>query len=475
MLCQVVVRSVKTPQGTAFERCALASGLLTREQLDATRTALGWPADFPMGVEAVERDEELAEKVVETGQLNRWQALQLLAGRTKFNLGPYWIVDSIGRGGMGQVFKGEHSVLGRVVAIKVLPQDKSTPEAIGSFTREIRAQARLDHENLVRAIDAGEDGKVYYLVVEYIPGADLRKLIRHQGPLSMHQAASIIAQVASGLQHAHEQGLIHRDVKPGNVLVTPEGYAKLSDLGLAGPLDADPTSDPRFGRIVGTADYVSPDHIKFPANPTPAWDVYSLGCTLYYAVTGKVPFPGGSTADKARAHCELRPLDPQRLNPTLSVEFVELVADMMAKDPAIRLASASDVIARLKPWLGPPAAIPMDVVRTSSTGGDGSAGKLRPRGAREILRRQEGDWRETQASFPDLPQTSIEFKDNTTPTLQLTDPLASAAEQTYGGLDVKQPDSKDAILLHPLVVLVLLPMSLVGLVMLIWWVLHLPG
>lgn len=405
--------------------------------------------------------------------LNRWQAQQLLLGRTKFNLGPYWIVDSIGRGGMGQVFKGEHSVLGRVVAIKVLPQDKSTPEAVASFTREIRAQARLDHENLVRAFDAGEDGNVYYLVVEYVPGADLRKVIRNQGPLSMHQAASVIAQVASGLQHAHEEGLIHRDVKPGNVLVTPEGHAKLSDLGLAGPMDADPKSDPRFGRIVGTADYVSPDHIKFPANPTPAWDIYSLGCTLYYAVTGKVPFPGGSTAEKARAHCELQPLNPRRLNPALSDSFVEVIAEMMAKDPRERISSAAEVIARLKPWLGPPLAIPIEADLPSSPGLPGRTGKLRPRGAAEA-QRPDGDWKETLASFPDLLEAIRIPKENSAPALQSTDPLAAAAEQTYSGLDIKKPPPSDGVLLHPLVVLVLLPMSLVGLVMLIWWMLHLP-
>lgn len=468
---------MKTPQGTPFERCSLASGLLTREQLDAARAALGWPAHFPIGAEASERDQELADQVVETGLLNRWQSLQLLAGRTKFNLGPYWIVDSIGRGGMGQVFKGEHSVLGRVVAIKVLPQNKSTPEAIANFTREIRAQARLDHENLVRAFDAGEDGNVYYLVVEYVPGADLRKLIRDQGPLSMQQAASIIVQVAAGLQHAHEAGLIHRDVKPGNVLVTPDGHAKLSDLGLAGPLDADPKSDPRFGRIVGTADYVSPDHIRFPGNPAPAWDIYSLGCTLYYAVTAKVPFPGGSTADKARAHCEVRPLDPKLLNPTLSAEFIEVIADMMAKDPRDRIASAAEVKVRLWPWMGPPTAIPIHTTAGSSRSGGsastGSTGRLQARGA-GAAEPQDGDWKETQYSFPDLAELIPELNEVSPPTSQATDPLASAAEQTYGGLDIKHPDPWDGILLHPLVVLVLLPMSLVGLVMLIWWMLHLP-
>ncbi len=211
--------------------------------------------------------------------------------------------------------------------------------------------ARLDHENLVRAYDAGEDGNVYYLVTEYVPGSDLRKLVRSHGPLEMTDAASVIAQIACGLQHAHEQGLVHRDVKPGNILVTPEGRAKLSDLGLAGPLTGGVEADPRFGRIVGTADYLSPDHIQMPRDPKPAWDIYSLGCTLYYAVTGKVPFPGGTTADKAQAHLRLHALDPRRLNPLLENRFVEVIADMMAKNPAQRIPSAAEVAARLTPWV----------------------------------------------------------------------------------------------------------------------------
>ena len=238
-----------------------------------------------------------------------------------------------------------------MVAIKVLPQDKSTPEAIANFTRETHALSSLSHPKLVRAVDAGNDGNVHFLVTEFVPGSDLRKLVRRSGPLSMEAAANIISQVAEGLHQAHQQGIVHRDVKPGNVLVTPEGDAKLSDLGLAGPMySSHADQDPRYGKIVGTADYLSPDHIQSPWNPVPAWDIYSLGCTLYYAVTGKVPFPGGTTSDKARAHCGLKPLDPRRLNHQLSDTFVDVIADLMAKDPAERVPSALAVIERLAPW-----------------------------------------------------------------------------------------------------------------------------
>jgi len=296
-------------------------------------------------------DQALSEKVVELGLLNPWQAKQLLDGRTKFTLGSYRIIDSLGQGGMGHVFKAEDTILKRVVAIKVLPRDRSTPEAIANFASEIRALSSLSHPKLVRAVDAGNDGNVNFLVTEYVPGCDLRKLVRRNGPLNMGAAANIISQVAEGLHHAHQQGIVHRDVKPGNVLVTPEGDAKLSDLGLAGPMySTNADQDPRYGKIVGTADYLSPDHIISPWNPVPAWDIYSLGCTLYYAVTGKVPFPGGTTSDKARAHCSLKPLDPRRLNHQLSDAFVDAVADMMAKEPAQRVASALAVIDRLASW-----------------------------------------------------------------------------------------------------------------------------
>jgi serine/threonine protein kinase len=345
------VTRVSNVDRSIFEQCALASGLLTQQQIDAARAGVRWSEGDEPDPNAPPSDRQLADRLVEVGLLNVWQAKQLLDGRTKFNLGPYLIIDSIGQGGMGQVFKAQRGTMGRVVAIKVLPRDKSTPETVANFTREIRALASLDHPKLVAALDAGQDGNVYYLVTEYVPGNDLRKLVRQSGPLDSAVAASIISQVAEGLEYAHAKGIVHRDVSPGNVLVSPDGEAKLSDLGLAGSLEASPESDPRHGKIVGTADYLSPDQIRDPWNPAPAWDIYSLGCTLYYAATGKVPFPGGTTADKARAHCELRPLDPRRLNARLTAEFVEVMADMMAKDPSQRIGSAREVQARLAPFV----------------------------------------------------------------------------------------------------------------------------
>ncbi len=200
---------------------------------------------------------------------------------------------------------------------------------------------------------------------------------------------------------------------------------------MAGSLDGSSESDPRRGKIVGTADFLSPDQIRDPRNPAPAWDIYSLGCTLYYAVTGKVPFPGGTTADKARAHCELRPLDPRRLNSRLSAEFVEVMADMMAKEPSQRIASAREVRVRLAPFL------------TAESSGNGA-----PTNGRTPLQPS------LRVSIPPPP------------------PIVAR-------LPADEPDSSQEILIPtssrlqavfwPLAVFVLTPLVLAGAVLLLWW------
>ncbi len=331
-----------------FRNYALLSGLVKEDQMQQALERLRSKGP-PTPVLEID-DNALAAKMVEMGFLTSYQAEKMKEGRTKFTIGPYTVTDFIGQGGMGQVFKATHDVMGRESAVKVLPLSKATPESINNFMREIRTQARLDHPNLVRANDAGRDGDVHYLVTEYVPGTDLRKLIRSRGPLNQQQAASVILQAARGLDYAHKQGLIHRDVKPGNILVTPEGIAKVSDLGLAAFIHGE--ADPRAGKIVGTADYLSPEQIRTPGDITHVSDIYSLGCTLYYAVCGKVPFPGGTTREKARKHTEETPWHPRRFNPELHEEFVEVIADMMEKDPTQRIQSAAEVVSRLEQWAG---------------------------------------------------------------------------------------------------------------------------
>ncbi len=330
-----------------FPDLALLSGLVTQEQLDtALLTAAVGTSGEPLPASEIS-DSMLASRLVEMSVITPYQAQELKSGRTKFTLGAYTVTDFIGQGGMGRVYLAIHSVLGRQCAIKTLPLERATPEAISNFMREARTQAQLDHPNLVRVYDAGRDGSTHFLVVEYVPGTDLRKVVRSQGPLTQQQAASVILQAARGLEYAHQRGLMHRDIKPGNILVTPEGVAKVSDLGLAGFMH-EGWSDPRAGKIVGTADYLSPEQISAPIEVTHLTDIYSLGCTLYYAVTGKVPFPGGTAKEKAIKHCNDTPWHPRRFNPDLHEEFVEVIADMMEKSPKSRIQSAAEVVSRLE-------------------------------------------------------------------------------------------------------------------------------
>lgn len=325
--------------------------MLTEDQISSAWERI--EQSLPSGQVVFEEvtDQQLGDELVELGFLNRWQAEQLRHGRTKFTLGPYNILDAIGHGGMGYVFKGEHILLGRIEAIKVLPKNMTDSTSIANFRREIRAQARLDHPNLVRLTYADTDGDTYFLVTEFVPGSDLRRLVRYHGPLSEQQAAMIVHQAALALDHAHQQELIHRDVKPGNLLITPDGRTKLTDLGLAYFTSEETDNrEKKPKHIVGTADFLAPEVVVSPGEVRAISDIYSLGCTLYYAVTGKVPFPGGDTADKLRRHLDVAPIPPDKFNASLSSNLLGILESMMQKRPEDRVPTALDVSELLRPW-----------------------------------------------------------------------------------------------------------------------------
>ncbi len=331
---------------------ARISGLVSDEQMDyVLRVASYRMTQRGCNLAGAEFDRLIGEILVEQQIVTAYQAEQLAAGRTKLDLGGYLITDWIGQGGMGQVFKAVHQVMGRICAVKVLPLTRLTQESRENFLREIRMQAALDCPYLVRAYDAGQDRSVHYLVTEYVPGMDLRRLVKTSGPLPVQQAAKIVMHAARGIDYAHSKGMIHRDVKPGNILVTPEGDAKVSDVGLAGYAQ-ELSDDPRSKKIIGTTDFLSPEQIRRPQEVGPASDIYSLGCTLYYAVCGKVPFPGGDAASKIRRHLEETPWHPRKFAADLSEDFVDIIADMMEKDATKRVNSAGEVAARLESWVG---------------------------------------------------------------------------------------------------------------------------
>lgn len=340
-----------------FRETTLASGVLDERTIVACEQSV----DRQLGAAARDDrkrwDAAVAECLVGQGTLTRFQAEQLLKGRKKLTLGHYLILDEIGRGGMGQVFQARDCKSGRIVAIKVLPRKKSTEESEEAFKREIRMLSRLDHDNLVRALGDGYDGKVYYLVTEWMPDSlDLRQQILQYGPLDERRAASVIAQAAQGLGYAHDAQIVHRDMKPANLLVTSDGMVKVLDLGLADSTVEGEESQLR--RVVGTLDFMAPEQVQSVNGVSKLADIYALGCTLYFAITGEVPFPGGTRQEKAQRHLREEPRPIQQLEPDVSDSFCRVVESMMRKDPGKRPQSATAVIALLKPWI-PPSPLPM--------------------------------------------------------------------------------------------------------------------
>lgn len=338
----------------SFREVSLASGLgLTSQVLNDAENAVRLLPDNKSADEAAIA-KAVADRLVEQRLLTPFQAAQLLMGRKKFQLGHYRILSQIGKGGMGLVFLAEHELMGRKVAIKVLPRKKVTEQSEEAFLREIRMLGRLDHENLVRAIDAGFDGNVFYMVTEFIDGLDLNRLVKQYGRLTDDVAASIISQAARALGYAHENKIVHRDVKPGNIFVGFDGCAKLLDLGLARSEADGETSS--FSGVVGTIDYIAPEQLKKTSAGSvgPVADVYSLGCTLYYTVTGKPPYPGGDRGSKARRHLDSKPISKHEIKENAknsSSGFCDVIYGMLLKEPDDRYQSMDEVINALGNWL----------------------------------------------------------------------------------------------------------------------------
>ncbi|HVK18082.1 MAG TPA: serine/threonine-protein kinase [Fimbriiglobus sp.] len=305
------------------------------------------------------RPDTLADHLVERGELTRFQADKILDGRWhELVLGPYRLLCPLGRGGMGIVYLARAE--GPPVALKVLPPRRAAdePRMLTRFMREIDVGLTLPpHPHLTRTLDAGASAGVHYLAMEYVPGRTVKQLVTDAGPMPVGRAARVFADVAAGLHQAHLAGYIHRDLKPANVVVTPGGRAKLLDFGFAlvrgEPAPTDPTVLGGPGYAVGTMDYLAPEQSANPLTVGPAADVYSLGCSLYFAVSGCPPFPGGSPQDKIRWQRTAEPPLVSLLNPTVLADFASLISQLMAKDPAARPQTAEEVGQILAAWADP--------------------------------------------------------------------------------------------------------------------------
>jgi serine/threonine protein kinase/Leucine-rich repeat (LRR) protein len=326
------------------------SGLLPAAELTSVRRR---SHDDP----AVSTVAGLIDWLVQQHKLTRYQA-ELLARGQKGGLvlGNYIILDKLGQGGMGTVFKARHRRMNRLVALKVLPQALSNlPEAIARFQREVEAAARLQHPHIAAAYDADEAGGIHFLVMEYVDGPNLANYVKQRGPLPISLAVRLMAQAARGLATAHAQGVVHRDIKPGNIMVSRQGVLKILDMGLAqmrGADNPDLTSDvTQTGRVMGTIDYMAPEQARDAKNVDLRADIYSLGCTLYYLATGRAPAPAGSAAEKLLWHQTQNLPSLSSETPQATPRLDALLAALLAKKPENRPASMHAVAEELEQCL----------------------------------------------------------------------------------------------------------------------------
>jgi serine/threonine protein kinase len=307
----------------------------------------------------------LAEALIRSGDLTHFQAEKLLRGRWQgLAVGPYRILAPLGRGGMGTVYLARDSRLAEelgdnvLVALKILPPRIAQEERmLARFQREILLGQRISHPNVVRLIAGGKADGVHYIAMEYIAGKTLQWLVNRNGRRGVGETARIFIDVAEGLAYLHSQGIIHRDLKPGNIIVTPEKRGKILDLGLAvvpgEPIPDDPRVLGGKGYILGTMDYIAPEQARNALDVSPQSDLYALGCSIYFALSGTPPFPGGTSLEKIRRQRNIPPPPLEDMNSQVPSRMTRLVERLMAKNPVDRLSSALEVRDRLLPLASP--------------------------------------------------------------------------------------------------------------------------
>jgi serine/threonine protein kinase len=335
-----------------FLGLVLQSNLVSPAQVD-TYMRQSWQA-------SPETPADLARSLVRAGLLTEFQSEQLMQGRSKgFQLGKYLMLERVGASRMSSVFLCQHQAMNRVVCVKVLSQARAANQALlQRFCREARAAASLDHPNIVHVYDFEETERGHLLVMEFADGPNLEDLVVKHGPLSPLRAGHYIYQAALGLQHAHEKGLVHRDVKPGNLVVDRRGAVKVLDLGLALITENDEAM--LTNAVIGSVDYLAPEQGVDSHGVDARADIYGLGATFWFLLTGAPPFSGDSVLQRVLAHRTQKLPELRSLCPDAPEAFEGILAYMMAKNPADRYASMAEVAEVLKPFVEQPIAPPSE-------------------------------------------------------------------------------------------------------------------
>lgn len=307
------------------------------------------------GGELPEDPVEVSKAMERAKMITRWHTEKLLQGKYRgFFLGKHKLLGHLGSGGMSTVYLAEHLIMHHRRAVKVMPKSKlGNNSYLRRFQQEAKAIAALNHPNIVRAFDVDNEGDTHFIVMEYVEGADIQTLVKRNGPLPFDQAADFARQAALGLQHAHDRGLIHRDVKPANLLVDKNNVVKVLDLGLALYADESESSltMEHNDKVLGTADYLAPEQALNSHSVDFRADIYALGCTLYYMLTGHAPFPEGSIAQRIAKHQKMMPEEIKKDRPDCPGQLDGICVKMMQKDPRFRYASCQQVADVLDTWI----------------------------------------------------------------------------------------------------------------------------
>ena len=341
--------NTKTGTSSEFLQAIRKSAVLSEKQFGKVEANVA-EGNYPL------EPAELASRLVKDGVLTAFQARQILKGKSQgLVFGRYVILDFLGKGGMGSVYKAWHRMMGRVVALKILdPRCVANSQSLARFRREMQLVGRLDHPNVVRAFDADRVGEYHFIAMEYVAGQNLEDLLKERGALPPADVAYFASQAADGLAHAHALGILHRDIKPSNLLLTDARKVKILDFGLGTLLEKDelPAALTAAGITVGTPDYLSPEQARMVKLDGRS-DLYSLGCTMYHLISGQLPFKGESSMDCIVGRITGKAIPISQVRPGLPPRLVQAIEKLMATNPDDRYQTADEAAAALRSLLRP--------------------------------------------------------------------------------------------------------------------------